>query len=531
MLSDTDLVTFLDQGYLLIDPKTESSLPRQLFDEAADAWAARDQMQGSRFALDALADNLTTRIPALHQLLDAHPVVEALTVILGERYFRYPHNFIHQAGSDDQGFHKDSHFPWSVRGGLRSHRPNWAMLLYYPQDTTVDMGPTQIIPGSQYWNVDHEGHEVGEDLLDLRFNADKVGTMPDLSERDERLAETVHGFDAQTSSMPITVPAGTAVLTHFDLVHRGSRKNSDQERFMYKFWYLRTTEPKHTGRTISLSCKDARREPVVASMTEWLSGNRPSVSNRSQPDTEASDEAERIEQAYQRGLEGDATLTEALLSEDESTRRAAMYGLTVAGDLGAEAAMLATQSNHAGIRKSGAFLLGELAFGDTAVIATLGRLVAEDAMRDVRCTALNALGRIARYQLSQNSAFELSGIIDALTVGSSRDREPDTQGFVLATSPVRQSTAIALLNIVTAAIDAGAARDAIAPIATILQRMATSDTDRYARGTAVEGLCRLALGSEDSVLPTLIEQLSAQYAHTPPARRMDSPVDQRIARD
>ncbi|MEM7365959.1 MAG: hypothetical protein AAF525_18225, partial [Pseudomonadota bacterium] len=65
MLSDADLVTFLDQGYLLIDPKTESTLPRQLFEEAADAWAARDQMQGSRFALDALADNLTTRIPAL----------------------------------------------------------------------------------------------------------------------------------------------------------------------------------------------------------------------------------------------------------------------------------------------------------------------------------------------------------------------------------------------------------------------------------------------------------------------------------
>ncbi|MEM7364964.1 MAG: phytanoyl-CoA dioxygenase family protein [Pseudomonadota bacterium] len=458
-------------------------------------------------------------------------MVDALTGILGKRYFRYPHNFIHQAGSADQGFHKDSHFPWSVRGGLRSHRPNWAMLLYYPQETTVDMGPTQIIPGSQYWNVDHEGHDVGEDMLDLRFNADKVGTMPDLDERDERIAKTVSAFDAQTPSTPITVPAGTAVLTHFDLVHRGSRKHSEQERFMYKFWYLRTTEPKRTGRTISLSCTDVRREPVVASMAEWLTGNRPSLASRSDQVAEATDEAARIEQAYQRGFDGDATLAEGLLSEDETTRRAAMYGLSVAGDLGAEAAMLATQSNHPGIRKSGAFLLGELALGDSAVIAILGRLVAEDDKRDVRCTALNALGRIARSQLSQNPVFDLSGIIDAMTVGSDMDREPDTQGFVLATSPVRQSTAIALLNIVTAAIDAGAARDAIAPIATILQRMATSDTDRYARGTAVEGLCRLALGSEDSVLPTLIEQLSAQYAHTPPARRMDSPVGQRIARD
>ena len=154
MLSDADLVAFLDQGYLLIDPQSDPSLPEQLFAEARDAWAARNQLQGTRFAIDTVADNLTTRIPVLHQLLDAPPVVDSLTAILGERYYRYPHSFIHQPGTADQGFHKDSHFPWSVRGGLRSHRPNAAMLLYYPQETKVDMGPTRIFPGSQYWNVE-----------------------------------------------------------------------------------------------------------------------------------------------------------------------------------------------------------------------------------------------------------------------------------------------------------------------------------------------------------------------------------------
>lgn len=530
MLSDADLVAFLDQGYLLIDPQSDPSLPEQLFAEARDAWAARNQLQGTRFAIDTVADNLTTRIPVLHQLLDAPPVVDSLTAILGERYYRYPHSFIHQAGTADQGFHKDSHFPWSVRGGLRSHRPNAAMLLYYPQETKVDMGPTRIIPGSQYWNVDHEEHDQGEDMLDLRFNDDSVGTDADLEARDRRIRDAAHAFDTQTDAIPLTVPAGAAVVTHFDLVHRGSRSNSDRVRFMYKFWFLRTTEPARTGRTISIACTDPRREPVVCGMVEWLTGKRPLVGPESE-EPNIGNEAGRIERAYRRGFEGDPTLTEALLSENEENRRAAMYGLSCAGDLGAEAAILATQSNHAGVRKSGAFLLGELALGDTGVVATLGRLAAKDAISAVRCTALNALGRIARHQLVQNPSFDLSGVVDAMTVGADRNREPDTQGFLVTTNPVRQSTAIALLSVVTAAIDAGASRDAIAGVTNILQRMARNETDRYARATAIEGLCRLALGGEDGVLPELVALLSGTYSHAPPARRMDAAISNQINRD
>ena len=35
----------------------------------------------------------------------------------------------------------------------------WCMLLYYPQETVLSMGPTCILSGSQYWTKDTEHME------------------------------------------------------------------------------------------------------------------------------------------------------------------------------------------------------------------------------------------------------------------------------------------------------------------------------------------------------------------------------------
>lgn len=34
---------------------------------------------------------------------------------------------------------------------MRHHHSVEAMLLYYPQDTTDDLGPTVLLPGTPYW--------------------------------------------------------------------------------------------------------------------------------------------------------------------------------------------------------------------------------------------------------------------------------------------------------------------------------------------------------------------------------------------
>ena len=46
---------------------------------------------------------------------------------------------------------KDSRFTETPSPSGR-HRTRWLLAMYYPQDTTVEMGPTGVLPGSHYFN-------------------------------------------------------------------------------------------------------------------------------------------------------------------------------------------------------------------------------------------------------------------------------------------------------------------------------------------------------------------------------------------
>ena len=76
--------------------------------------------------------------------------------MLGEDYLLHPHHFVHEASAHDQSFHQDGNLPWNDRAHYRTHRPNWAMLFYYPQQVTDDNGPTEVLPGTQYWTTNFE---------------------------------------------------------------------------------------------------------------------------------------------------------------------------------------------------------------------------------------------------------------------------------------------------------------------------------------------------------------------------------------
>ena len=136
--------------------------------------------------------------------------------------------------------------------------------MYYPHDTTIDMGATAVVPGSAYWSVDRSGFFQSEDRLEFslqparntgglgqwhsslqEFNG--LATLPDLDARDERLSSTVGlllGQDGATAGDRdpeasdaganllrerfVEVPAGSAVIMHFDVFHRGTRKRTDE---------------------------------------------------------------------------------------------------------------------------------------------------------------------------------------------------------------------------------------------------------------------------------------------------------------
>src|SRR6185312_13346837 len=89
-------------------------------------------------------------MPALHQLFDDPSVHGALHSLLGSDYIMHSHRFAHPSfpGRKEQSWHRDSYFGYQE---MRSHRINMVMAMYYPQDTPLHVGPTGIIPGSQYF--------------------------------------------------------------------------------------------------------------------------------------------------------------------------------------------------------------------------------------------------------------------------------------------------------------------------------------------------------------------------------------------
>eukprot|EP01043_Picozoa_sp_COSAG02_P070344 COSAG02_NODE_12416_length_1549_cov_1.113793_2_plen_122_part_00 len=88
---------------------------------------------------------------------------------------------------------------------MRSHRPRFIMAMYYPAAVSEDMGPTSVIPRTQYWTVDRRGFTQNEERLDPSMtpplDADgwaeandqmnNAMNSDDLSIRDARLAAAV----------------------------------------------------------------------------------------------------------------------------------------------------------------------------------------------------------------------------------------------------------------------------------------------------------------------------------------------------
>ena len=132
----------------------------------------------------------------------ADPAVDAaLTGILGPGYALCRHCHCHDLapGNQAQNWHKD--YPFG--GNVRYHRPRYTLMLYYPHEVTPDMGPTALVPGTQYY---------------------------------------MDNPDAEAEGVALTCAAGTVVITHYELWHRATANRSPQTRYMLKFLFTRTQE-------------------------------------------------------------------------------------------------------------------------------------------------------------------------------------------------------------------------------------------------------------------------------------------------
>jgi hypothetical protein len=279
LLSDEQFLRYLVDGYVVVEPASlTDEFHQHIYSQAAERYAEAETGVSKTPHRDVLGDVLLAKMPDLQRVLDDPAVDGALHSILDPGYFVHPHHFLHESLPGDQPFHQDGNLPWNERGHYRSHRPDWALIFYYPQAVHPDNGPTELVAGTQYWTTDFERGDEWQagDLIDRR--ADRaILSEDDFEGRDRALAESLN----QTSISDldrrfICVPAGSVVVAHFDIFHRGSRTTPAADpRYMFKFCVARRVEPNGPAWRHSLNAMpDSQQVPseFVPSSTRFGDG-------------------------------------------------------------------------------------------------------------------------------------------------------------------------------------------------------------------------------------------------------------------
>lgn len=195
LLDDVDMVKFIVNGYHFLD----LDLPDGFNEEIAERLDALDQNPG---------DAITEVVPQLRQVIENPRFDGALTSLLGCNYETQSHRHWHcrPAGTGHMQWHQDS-------TNNRDIRLNRLLGLYYPREVTASMGPTVVVPGTQFRNAP----------------TDRMATYTNIR-----------------GQVPLVVKAGTMAITHYDLWHGTAANTSGVPRHMVKFLFRRTednTEP------------------------------------------------------------------------------------------------------------------------------------------------------------------------------------------------------------------------------------------------------------------------------------------------
>ena len=218
LLDDEQIRRFICDGMLILHSCQAPELQRTIRDKLE--WVHKNDKDSE--------GNILPRVPELQTVLDGPVIRGALQSILGDDFLLHPHRImvpseplppdqraIALRGDEDgppmakgsisySHWHKDTYIPL---GQARYHFPFRLFLFYFPQDTPIAMGPTRVIPGSQY-----------QDTISVEDHA--FGIVPE------------------------GIQAGSCMLAAFDIDHAGMSNRADQTRFMVKFNFMRTTMPK-----------------------------------------------------------------------------------------------------------------------------------------------------------------------------------------------------------------------------------------------------------------------------------------------
>ena len=194
LLTDKQIQDYLVNGYTTVKTESPAGLHQRIHRKIETLYANEGNP----------GNEILSKVPELHKILEDPLVHGSLCSLLGPDYIIHPHRHCHQniSGSVGQNMHQDS---YEDDQNVRHHRTRWAMAFYYPQDTTLDMGPTSILPATQYYTSNVEAQK-----------------------REE---------------LPLCGQAGTVTIVHYDLWHRAMPNSNENDRFMVKFLFTRMSEP------------------------------------------------------------------------------------------------------------------------------------------------------------------------------------------------------------------------------------------------------------------------------------------------
>ena len=388
-LTDKEMRDFIINGYV----KVQTDFPPSFHENICQQLDTMFEETGN------LGNNLLPAIPEIQEVFDHPGVHGAMQGVLGADYVMHPHRYCHfnQQGSEGQNFHKDS---YAGDEQIRRHRCRWTMAFYYPQDVTEDMGPTAVLPGSQYYETGESAHEQPE--------------------------------------IALCGEAGTVTIVHYDLWHRATPNQSDKKRYMLKFLFIRLDEPQaplwqsHTADWHPLGDGQASEHPELwESVWDWHYGKQNGTANgvpHVEVDTlietlDSENEKGRLNAAYRLGCVGAAAvpvLKQMLHSESNAIREYAGYALSLTGAPAVPTLIDALQATDDSVRASAAFTLADMGKAAQEAMPALIR-AAQDPSESVRRHVTEGLGLIGQLVSDE---MDVSETVQVLTTGLSDDYFP-----------------------------------------------------------------------------------------------------------
>jgi HEAT repeat protein/ectoine hydroxylase-related dioxygenase (phytanoyl-CoA dioxygenase family) len=262
-LSDEQLQEFIAQGFLII----ETDLPNTVHDTAAQQLL--ELTEKAETPQSRPCNNLLPLAPSLETVLNSPALNQALSSILGADYILNGHkalqpNYPRMRFNSATVWHRDAYFadyrPQCVPMKVRDHFP-WSLIVFYtPIDILEDdIGPTDVVPGSQYCSVMPEeaiasyGRFRGR-LMRAR-NSQFIRFMPQFGQRAMKNA-------IQRPIFPLYLKKGAFTIMHHDMWHAGTFNITDRHRTTVKFEFSRCSPPKPDRSGSTLNWTFGRRSLV-----------------------------------------------------------------------------------------------------------------------------------------------------------------------------------------------------------------------------------------------------------------------------